>query len=124
MLHHSQNPRDAYRRVELDARIEGSSGAKLAQICLEAIVQSLGHARIASARGDRIAAKDALSRALSVILGLDRALDTDNPIAGAMHEFYAGATAQIRHSIRQYDDAAMAQLTVDFTEILGAMAQA
>lgn len=124
MLHHSQNPREAYRRVELDARIEGSSGTRLAQICLEAIVQSLGNARIANQRGDRLLAKDALSRALSVTLGLDRALDTDNPIAGAMHEFYSGATAQIRHSIQKFDDAAMAQLKVDFAEILGAMTQA
>ena len=42
----SQTPTAAYRRVALDARIEGAAGAALARICLEEAVAALGQALV------------------------------------------------------------------------------
>ena len=44
MMSFSQGAANAYRRVDLDARIEASTGEDLTRICLEEAVTSLGQA--------------------------------------------------------------------------------
>lgn len=115
------SPDEAYRKVELDARIEGSDGEGLAKICLEAVIQSLDRACIAHSRGKAIMRNEALTRANMIILGMERALDPANPLSGAIREFYGGAKFTIAGAISDFDGPAISRLRDDFDEILSAL---
>lgn len=115
------SPDEAYRKVDLDARIEGSDGEGLAKICLEAVVQSLDRACIAHRRGRSAARNAALARANAVILGMERALDPSNSLSVAMREFYGAASVMIGRAIGNFEERAIGGLRDDFDEILSAL---
>ncbi|XUU60721.1 flagellar protein FliS [Erythrobacter sp. HA6-11] len=121
MMPFTANPAEAYRRVELDARIEGSNGTKLTQICLEAVVQALAGAHAAAKRDDRMGLADALSRAGQIILGLERAVDPANPMSATLREFYSAASLQVRQITIRYDENMLVTLRQDFIEVMDAM---
>ncbi|NVE93331.1 flagellar protein FliS [Altererythrobacter lutimaris] len=121
MMPLTANPAEAYRRVELDARIEGSDGTKLTQICLEAVVQALASAHAAAKRDDRMELTDALSRAGQIILGLERAVDSTNPMSATLREFYSAASLQVRQITIRYDENMLVTLRQDFIDVMDAM---
>ncbi len=96
----SQNPAAAYRKVDLDARIEASGGDDLTRICLEEAVTALRQAELACAAGGS-AARDPLSRAHGITLWLCRGVASDNPLREALVQFYGGLAAQIRRNLAQ-----------------------
>ena len=117
MLAQALSPGDAYRRVDLDARIEGSSEADLGDICLEAIVNALRQAIIAGRSGNTALRSAALVRANAIVLGLERSIDTDLAIGEALKSFYQGASAIILASCREYAEEDIARLRDDISEI-------
>ncbi len=121
MMPLTANPAEAYRRVEFDARIEGSDGTKLTQICLEAVVQALTGAQAAADRKDRTGLADALGRAGQIILGLERAVDPANPMSATLREFYSAASLQVRQITIRYNKAMLATLRQDFIDVMEAM---
>lgn len=80
----------AYRRVELDARIEAAAGEDLTRICLEEAIASLGQAVKAIEKRPGKVPHDALARAHSIVVWLARGVDADSPLSGALTQFYGG----------------------------------
>ncbi len=115
----SQNPAAAYRKVDLDARIEASGGDDLTRICLEEAVAALRQAELACASGGT-AARDPLSRAHGITLWLCRGVASDNPLRAALVQFYGGLAAQIRRNMTQPILAEIVTVRGDLNDLLQA----
>ncbi len=110
----------AYRRVDLDARIEASSGGALTLICLEEAVSALGQALLALERAPDRAPVEPLSRAHGIALWLARSVASDNPLHGPMVQFYGGLAATIMRNMRRASSGELAQARDDFSDLLSA----
>ncbi len=110
----------AYRRVDLDARIEASSGKDLTLICLEEAVSALGQALIALERMPDRAPGEPLSRAHGIALWLARSVAPDNPLHEPMTHFYGGLAATIMRNMRRASFGELSQARDDFADLLGA----
>ncbi len=119
----SATPAAAYRRVDLDARIEASASADLTLICLEEAVAALSQALIALERAPEIAPREALARAHGIALYLARSVAPENPVRTAMVQFYGGQAALIGRNMRtaRFDD--IRQARDDFADLLAAAKQ-
>lgn len=114
----SNNASAAYRRVDLDARIEASGGEELTRICLEEAVSALRRAeRIADLGG----AREPLSRAHAIALWLCRGVEEKNPLRDALIKFYGGLAAIIRRNMAQPNIPEIAQVRADFDDLLQAV---
>lgn len=113
-----RNPAEAYRKVDLDARVEGSDPRELTIICLERVRDSLTHARIANRHGEQRARQDALATAHRVLLGLLRAIDAANPLADALDTVYRVALHRIERAMRDYDPNSLALVGDDMEDLL------
>jgi hypothetical protein len=110
----------AYRKIELDARIEASSGDDLTLICLEEVVSALGQALIALERSPDTPPHEPLARAHGIALWLARGVAPDNPLRSALVQFYGGQASSIARSRIQPEPVELAQVRTDFADILGA----
>lgn len=119
----SENPAAAYRRVDLDARIEASASDDLTRICLEEAVSALGLAVLALQSEPRRATFDALSRAHGIALWLARSVASDNPLHGPLTQFYGGLAATIQRNIAEPQIEQIAQAREDFADLLEAARQ-
>ena len=119
MAQHS--PREAYRRVEFDARVEGADPHGLVTLCYEQLVSALGGALLAQERGDNARKSSSLTRALSAVTALQLGVAGDKGIAAALLQFYAAARRTLLDSVIRFDAAAIAALRQDFAEIAAAM---
>lgn len=115
-----QNPAAAYRRVDLDARIEASASSDLTRICLEEVVQALSQALTLIERGQVNAPREALSRAHGIALWLARSVGSDNPLRKQLVQFYGGLAALIRRNVAQPNRAEITQARSDFADLLSA----
>ncbi len=116
----SKDPAAAYRKVDLDARIEASGGEDLTRICLEEVVAALHQAELACTNGSGDSAREPLSRAHSITLWLCRGVADDNPLREALVEFYNGMAALIRRNMTQPALAQISELRGDFDDLLQA----
>jgi hypothetical protein len=114
------NPAAAYRRVDLDARIEASATGDLTRICLEELVSALGQALLGLERQPGLSPHEALTRAHGIALWLARNVAADNPLREQLVQFYGGLAALIRRNLTNanYDDLARARQ--DFADLLEA----
>lgn len=124
MMTLDRNPSAAYRKIELDARIEASSGSNLAAICLEEILTALSAARNAVEHGNMSVARGALTRSHGIILGLAHGVDQSNSLAAQLVNFYGGLAALIRRNIAMPQLADIDQASADFADLLAAMSAA
>ncbi len=115
----SANPAAAYRRVDLDARIEASASADLTLICLEEAVAALSQALIALERAPDIAPRVTLARAHGIALYLARSVAPQNPMRAAMVQFYGGQAAVIGRNMRAASLQEIGQARDDFADLLG-----
>jgi hypothetical protein len=111
---------EAYRRVELDARIEGSTGPELVRICLEEAIAALRFVELAATGVAHRDCRGQLKRAHSVLLWLVRSVAGDNPVAPALRQFYGGAAAVVRKSMVRPDPAALSRTREDLADVLAA----
>lgn len=118
MLKHS--PDSAYRRVEVDARIEASDSADLTRICLEEAVAALGQATLALNRAPQRTPSDCLARAHGIALWLTRSVAPDNPLREQLRQFYGGLAATIRRNMVSPSLSELEQAREDFADLLAA----
>ncbi len=115
----ARNPAAAYRRVELDARIEASGSGDLTRICLEEAVGALGMALVAPDRGLPVP-REPLIRAQSIMLWLARSVAQGHPLRASLTAFYGGLAAQIRTNILHPDVGMISAIQRDISDILAA----
>lgn len=115
----TRNPAAAYRRVELDARIEASGSADLTRLCLEEAWAALGQALIALDRPQG-AVRAALARGQSIMLWLARSVDPAHPLHGSLVQFYGGLASQIGANLLQADAGAIDRIRNDIRDLLTA----
>lgn len=111
---------DVYRRVDLDARIEASSGQDLTLICLEEAVAALNQALLALERHPAVTPTAALARAQGIAVWLTRSVAPENPLHGAMTQFYGGLASTIARNMGRASVQEVAQARDDFADLLGA----
>ena len=124
MLMLRQNPHDAYRKVQVNARILGSDHKDLVAICFEQVVSEVGRAIRANDTGDTTNRSEALTRAIAAITALEMGLDRNNPVAGALEHLYAVARETILGCVVSFDTEAMSEVRSDFAEIGAALSAA
>ena len=118
MLMLARNPAAAYRRVELDARIEASSAADLTRICLEEAVGALGLALLTLERTPGATVREPLVRAQSITLWLARSIMPDHPLRDSLHIFYGNIAQQISLNLVQARADEIARMRTDLLDIL------
>lgn len=116
----SRNPAAAYRRVDLDARIEASANGDLTRICLEEVVAALGQALVALERLPDSVPRDPLARAHSISLWLAQSVAPENPLREQLVQFYGGLSALIRSNMAQARVADIRRAHGDFEDVLNA----
>lgn len=116
----SRNPAAAYRRVELDARIEASSAADLTRICLEEAVAALGQALLALERAPGAIPREALARAQTITLWLARSVGPEHPLHGSLVAFYGGLAGQIGANFTRARPEEVARIRDDLRDLLTA----
>ncbi|MEE4201606.1 hypothetical protein [Erythrobacter sp.] len=115
---------EAYRRVELDARIEAARAEDLSRICIEEAVGALDQALIALKRTPASVPSQALSRAHTIALYLGRSVGADHPLRAALLQFYGGLAATLAHNLARPSYGEIAQVRRDFSDLLEAAAAA
>lgn len=120
MLTLSRNPAAAYRRVELDARIEASSAADLTRICLEEAISALGQALLALQRAPGAVPREALTRAQTITLWLARSVAPEHPLHGSLVTFYGGLARQIAANFARARPEEIARVRDDLRDLLAA----
>ena len=116
----SQKPAAAYRRVDLDARIEASASGDLTRICLEEVVAALGQALVALERAPDRAPRDPLARAHGIALWLAQSVAPENPLREQLVQFYGGLSALIRRNMAQPRMSDITRARDDFEDVLDA----
>lgn len=119
MLSHS--PAMAYRRVELDARIEAAGAGELTRICLEEAVAALGQALMALDRQPDRVPNEPLTRAHGIAVWLAGSVADDHPLRQSLRQFYGAQAAAIRRSMSAPDGGVLAQVRADLADILEAV---
>ena len=115
MLALRDDPATAYRRVEFDARIEGSNGTGLTRLCLERAISEIGQARSMT---DRTLRGEALGRAGSALLALIDGVAQDNPLRRPLLSFYGGLRAQVLAAIAAPEQGRLEQVERDLSDVL------
>lgn len=121
MLHRRNDPSEAYRRIDFDARVRGADSRQLVDLCLEQVIGSIGRAVHAQERGDNAAKSAALTRAISALTALQMGIDMANPTAGALVQLYQSARNAILDCVTRFDAQTLMTIRQDFTEIREAM---
>ena len=118
-----QTPIDAYRRVDFDARVNGSDPMELVAVCYEQLIASLGSALFAHERGDNQAKSRALTRALSAITALQMGVNGSEGVAGALRQFYTAARGALLDAVLAFDPQKIGRVREDFLDIASALGQ-
>jgi len=116
----SKGAEAAYRRVDLDARIEASSSENLTLICLEEAVGAIAQALLVMEREPDRTPGEPLARAHGIALWLARSVAPENPLRAPMTQFYGGLAATIMRNMRRASLDELTQVRDDFADLLGA----
>lgn len=116
----ARNPAAAYRRVELDARIEASGAADLTRICLEEAIAALGQALVALERAPDRVPGEALVRAQSIAVWLTQSVAPGHPLYASLRQFYGGLAGQIGANLLRADAGAIARVRDDLKDVRAA----
>lgn len=119
-----QDPREAYRRVDFDARISSASPGQLVSLCLAQFVVALDRALGAHDRADNAAKSQALTRALSALTALQLGVSSQAGVGQALTHLYEAARRTLLDNVVKFDCSAMAKIRDDFREIASALAAA
>jgi flagellin-specific chaperone FliS len=119
----SDNPAGTYRRVDVEARIEASSGAELTRLCLEELVAAVGRAILVLERGDEANLRQDLTRAHTIATWLAQNVAPGHPLADQLGQFYGGLAAQIGASLARPEVAILKAVRGDVMDLLNAARQ-
>lgn len=115
------SPAEVYSRIDLDARIEGAGPDELNRICFDALIESLGRAAMSRQRGDRSQSISAINRALTVIAGLQRAVDGEAEMGAVLVELYSSYSKRLRQLLVQSSGQELLEVRADMIEIADAL---
>ena len=119
-----QDPREAYRRVDFDARISSAGPEQLVALCLAQLVTALGSALGAHQRVDNAAKSQALTRALSALTALQLGISSQAGVGRALAHLYEAARRAILDNVVKFDPPAVSTVRDDFRDIAAALATA
>ena len=114
-------PREAYRRVAFDARVEVADPRQLVTLCYEQLIGALGTALFAHDLGDNRLKSQSLTRALAAITALQLGVDGDDPVALALLQLYASARRAMLDSALAFDPLLLTSVRQDFIDISAAL---
>ena len=117
------SPREAYRRVELDARVTGSGSGQLVGLCFEQLTEALGRALFAHEHGNNRLKSQSLTRALSALTALQLGVGGDDGVAQALRHFYESGRRILLDNVLDFDAMAIAAVRQDFNDVAGAFAE-
>ncbi|MXP44940.1 flagellar export chaperone FliS [Allopontixanthobacter sediminis] len=113
----ARSPAEAYRRVQMDARIFGSDAPALVRLCLEEACSALGRSIYAARHGHNDLRQRALARALDAVAALRAGLNRDSELAEAFTTIYDHAENSIRQAMLKFDSAKIAAMLGDLEDI-------
>jgi flagellin-specific chaperone FliS len=117
MLARPLPPAEAYRRIELDARVEGADGIGLTVLCLERALAEITHADLAHRRADRKQRTEALTRAAAAVTGLERGVSADNPLCEPLRHLYGSAARALHGALTGYRSDVVERVRIDLEGI-------
>lgn len=123
MLMQRENSAEAYRRIDVDARVSTASQSELVHLCMERVRDGVGSALRAHSRGDPARRSSGLTGAYAALTALEMGVDRKAPLADALLQLYGAARQTILGSVTRFDHAALAQIRDDFREISAGLAQ-
>ena len=118
-----QDPREAYARVEFDARVAGATPTELVMLCYEQLVAALGTALHAHRAGDNRARSHAITRALTAMTALELGIEGNGSVVGALRTFYGASRKALLDSAPAFDSERIEALRRDFRDIMLAMSR-
>ncbi|MEO5598690.1 MAG: flagellar protein FliS [Novosphingobium sp.] len=110
-------PQEAYRRVEMDARVNGSDARQLVSLCYEQLISALGSALHAAARGDNRGKSAGMTRAMASLTALQLGVSGETGIATALRHFYEAARRTLLDNVLAFDADAISAMRQDFIDI-------
>lgn len=113
----ARSPADAYRTIDYDARVAGSSPQDLVIVSYEYFVAALDAAIFAHEARNNTHKSAALTRALAMLTSLQLGIDPGNRLATALVEVYDAARRAVLDSVVRFDATALRRVRADFTEI-------
>jgi flagellin-specific chaperone FliS len=116
-----RSPNEAYRRVDFDARVEGSDPRHLVGLCYEQLVSSIGSAIFAQKRGDNSLKSQAITRAMSAVTALQLGVRGEDATAQALRHLYEATRRALLDSAVKFDQEMLSTIRADFIEISRAM---
>ena len=123
-MHALRSPREAYRRVEFDARVCGADPAGLVLVCFDQFGQALTAALGADLAGDNQRRSAGLTTALAAVTAWQLGIDGGAGVAASLAQFYDAARRTLLGSVQAFNPAAIAALRDDFAEVAEALAAA
>lgn len=118
------DPHEAYRRSEIDARVASGSSADLVSFCLGQAIEGLGGAISAHGFNAPTHRSKALTRALTAVTALEMGVDRKAPLAGALLQIYGAARQALLDCVVHFDAARLAEVRQDFRDLQQAFAEA
>jgi flagellar secretion chaperone FliS len=112
----------AYKRVGLETSVDRANPHQLVDMLFEALLQSVGTARAALARGEIVVKCEQIVKAVRIIdEGLKPALNMEQggEIATNLNDLYAYCVMRLTHANLRNDDAALG----DVLRVIGPVAQ-
>jgi flagellar secretion chaperone FliS len=103
----------AYKRVGLETSVDRADPHKLVDMLFEALLQSVGTARTALARGDIVVKCEQIVKAVRIIdEGLKPALNLEQggDLATTLNDLYAFCVMRLTHANLRNDDAALGEV--------------
>lgn len=115
------DPREAYQRVEFDARVKGAASSELVHVCFDQLILALSTAILAEQRHDPQLKSRSLTRALTSVMALQLGIDHSQEMAAVLTQFYGSARKAILASSIDFDAAQLRTIRDDFGDIRKAL---
>ena len=113
----ARSPAEAYRTIDYDARVAGSSPQDLVIVSYEYFVAALDGAVFAHKTADNARKSAALTRALAMLTSLQLGIDPGHALAPALGRLYEAARRAVLDSVVQFDASGLRRVRADFAEI-------
>ena len=115
------DPHETYRRVELDARVAGSGGRDLVDLCLREVDAALGQALWAQDNDRADLRRRALVRAQNGLGALRLGVDPKSALGPTLLTFYDGLMQGVVGCQVRFDAGRVQQVRGDLAEVGRAM---
>jgi hypothetical protein len=115
------DPHEAYRRVELDARVAGSGARGLVDLCIRDAQAALGQAIWADRHDRPDIRRRALMRAQNALGALRLGVDPASPMGPTLLTFYESLGRSVIACQVRFDPATIERVQADLDDVSRAM---